>query len=134
MTEMEIGLDAATPLNNQVAVVTGAARGIGEAIALRLARMGATVVLTARDQARLAQVKAAIEQPGGKAIALTCNLTDETAVAAFGERVRLECGRCDILVNNAGVGVQRKPLIDLPVEEWDQVMHTNCLLYTSRCV
>ena len=87
--------------------------------------MGATVVLTARDQARLAQVKAAIEQRGGKAIALTCDLTDERAVAAFGERVGLECGRCDILVNNAGVGVQRKPLIDLSVEEWDQVMHTN---------
>jgi NAD(P)-dependent dehydrogenase (short-subunit alcohol dehydrogenase family) len=125
MMEMEMGLDPAAPLNSQVAVVTGAARGIGEAIALRLARMGATVVLTARDQARLAQVKAAIEQRGGKAIALTCDLTDERAVAAFGERVGLECGRCDILVNNAGVGVQRKPLIDLSVEEWDQVMHTN---------
>ncbi len=73
------------PLKNQVAVVTGAARGIGEAIALRLARMGATVVLTARDQARLAQVKAAIEQLAGKAIVLPCDLTDERAVAAFGE-------------------------------------------------
>jgi 3-oxoacyl-[acyl-carrier protein] reductase len=125
MTQTEIGVNAALPLSNQVAVVTGAARGIGEAIALRLARMGATVVLTARDQARLAQVKAAIEQRAGKAMVLTCNLTDEKAVAAFGERVGLECGRCDILVNNAGVGAQRKPLIDLSVEEWDQVMHTN---------
>jgi 3-oxoacyl-[acyl-carrier protein] reductase len=125
MTEMEIGLDPAAPLNNQVAVVTGAARGIGEAIALRLAHMGATVVLTARDQARLAQVKAVIEKRAGKAIVSPCNLTDERAVAAFGERVRSECGRCDILVNNAGVGVLRKPLIDLSVEEWDQVMDTN---------
>jgi NAD(P)-dependent dehydrogenase (short-subunit alcohol dehydrogenase family) len=125
MTEIEIRPDPAALLNNQVAVVTGAARGIGEAIALRLARMGATVVLTARDQARLAQVKAAIEQRAGKAIVLTCDLIDESAVAAFGERVRLECGRCDILVNNAAVGVPRKPLIDLSVEEWDQLMHTN---------
>ena len=78
--------------------------------------MGAAVVLTARDQARLAQVKAAIEQRGGKAIVLPCDLTDEKAVAAFGERVGKEHGRCDILVNNAGVGVLRKPLIDLPVE------------------
>ena len=118
-------LDSIAPLSNQVAVVTGAARGIGEAIALRLARMGAAVVLTARDQARLAEVKAGIEQQGGKALVLPCDLTDEKAVAAFGERVEQEHGRCDILVNNAGVGVLRKPLIDLPVEEWDQMMHTN---------
>ncbi len=121
----ETCLDPAAPLSKQVAVVTGAARGIGEAIALRLARMGAAVVLTARDQARLAQVKAAIEQLGGKAMALPCDLTDEKAVAAFGERVGREFGRCDILVNNAGVAVLRKPLVDLPVNEWDQMMQTN---------
>ena len=68
-------------------MVTGAARGIGEAIALRLARMGAAVVLTARDSARLAQVKAAIEEHGGKAMVLPCDLTDARAVAALGERV-----------------------------------------------
>jgi 3-oxoacyl-[acyl-carrier protein] reductase len=112
-------------LATQVAVVTGAARGIGEAIALRLANMGATVVLTARDQARLAQVKALIEQQAGKAIVAPCDLTDEKAIAALGERVSQECGRCDILVNNAGVGVLRKPLVDLAVEDWDQMMHTN---------
>jgi 3-oxoacyl-[acyl-carrier protein] reductase len=125
MTEVVMARDTAAPLSGQVAVVTGAARGIGEAIALRLARMGATVVLTARDPARLAQVKAAIEQDAGKAIVLTCDLTAAAAVAAFGERVGQECGRCDILVNNAGIGVQRKPLINLTVDEWDQVMLTN---------
>ena len=113
------------PLRDQVAVVTGAARGIGEAIASRLAEMGATVVLTARDQARLAQVKTAIEQHGGRASVLPCDLTDASAVALLGAKVANEHGRCDILVNNAGVGVLRKPLIDLPVEEWDQMMHTN---------
>src|SRR5882757_110294 len=112
-------------LRDQVAVVTVAARGIGEAIANRLADMGATLVLTARDQARLAQVRTAIEQRGGRAFVLPCDLTDDKAVAALGERVAKEHGRCDILVNNAGVGVLRKPLIDLPVEEWDQMMHTN---------
>ncbi len=117
--------DPVVPLRDQVAVVTGAARGIGEAIALRLARMGAAVVLTARDQARLEQVKAAIEQFGGKAMVLPCDLTDEKAVAAFGEQVGRELGRCDILVNNAGVAVLRKPLVDLAVNEWDQMMQTN---------
>jgi 3-oxoacyl-[acyl-carrier protein] reductase len=135
MTETQIGQDATTPRNipstvsapliGQVAVVTGAARGIGEAIAVRLARMGAVVVLTARDSARLTQVKAAIEQQPGKAVVLPCDLTDAKAVAAFGERVSEQCGRCDILVNNAGVAVLRKPLVDLPVEEWDQMMNTN---------
>jgi 3-oxoacyl-[acyl-carrier protein] reductase len=125
MTETRIGQDAIAPLDGQIAVVTGAARGIGEAVALRLARMGAAVVLTARDSSRLTQVRAAIEQQSGKAMVLPCDLTDAKAVAAFGERVREQCGRCDILVNNAGVAVLRKPLIDLPVEEWDQMMDTN---------
>jgi 3-oxoacyl-[acyl-carrier protein] reductase len=129
MTEAQIeqNADASSnaPLINQVAVVTGAARGIGEAIAVRLARMGAVVVLTARDSARLTQVKAAIEQQSGKAVVLPCDLTDAKAVAGFGARVREQCGRCDILVNNAGIAVLRKPLVDLPVEEWDQMMATN---------
>jgi 3-oxoacyl-[acyl-carrier protein] reductase len=125
MTEKRSEPVLAEPLRDQVAVVTGAARGIGEAIASRLADMGATLVLTARDQARLAQVKTAIEQRGGRAFVLPCDLTDASAVATLGERVAKEHGRCDILVNNAGVGVLRKPLIDLPVEEWDQMMDTN---------
>jgi 3-oxoacyl-[acyl-carrier protein] reductase len=125
MRETEMEQDAIDPLSDQVAVVTGAGRGIGEAIALRLARMGATVVLTARDSGRLTQVKATIEQQAGKAMVLPCDLMDAKAVAAFGEQVREQCGRCDILVNNAGVAVLRKPLIELPVEEWDQMMDTN---------
>src|SRR3984957_3544437 len=125
MTEKRSEQVPAEPLRDQVAVVTGAARGIGEAIANRLAGMGATVVLTARDQARLAQVKTAIEQRGGRAVLLPCDLTDANAVAALAENVRMEHGRCDILVNNAGVAVLRKPLIDLPVEEWDKTMQTN---------
>src|SRR5258708_14183837 len=116
MIEEQSELDPAGPLSDQVAVVTGAARGIGEAIALRLGRMGATIVLTARDQARLAQVRADIERHGGKAFALPCDLIDEKAIAAFGKQVREEHGRCDILVNNAGVGVLRKSLIELSVE------------------
>ncbi len=119
---MEAQID---PLSDQVAVVTGAARGIGEAIALRLARMGARVVLTARDQARLHKVQQAIEEQAGNAIAMPCDLTNETSVAELGQRVKDECGRCDIVVNNAGVSVLRKPLVDLLVAEWDQMMDTN---------
>jgi 3-oxoacyl-[acyl-carrier protein] reductase len=125
MTNGQNRLDSLAPLTDQVAVVTGAARGIGEAIALRLAGMGAVVLLTARDPLRLAEVKKSIEHLGGKAVVMPCDLTDEKAVAAFGERVRKEHGRCDILVNNAGIGLPRKPLIELAVDEWDRMMHTN---------
>ncbi|MGC2399946.1 MAG: SDR family oxidoreductase [Acidobacteriaceae bacterium] len=125
MMEKHSVFDPISSLNGQVAVVTGAARGIGEAIAHKLALMGAGVVITARDKFRLEQVKADIEQRGGKAFALTCDLTDEAAVATFGRQVADRHGRCDILVNNAGIGVLRKPLVELPVEEWDRMMHTN---------
>jgi 3-oxoacyl-[acyl-carrier protein] reductase len=112
-------------LENQVAVVTGAARGIGEAIACRLASLGATTVLTARDRSRLEQVKAGIEQEGGLASVVPCDLTSPADIRALGEKVAEEHGRCDILVNNAGIGVPHRPLIELPVEEWDVLMHTN---------
>jgi 3-oxoacyl-[acyl-carrier protein] reductase len=125
MTEKQSDYGIAHPLSGQIAVVTGAARGIGEAVALRLARMGATVVLTARDEGRLQQVKEAIVTEGGKALVVLCDLTNADAVAELGERLRSEFGRCDILVNNAGVALLRKPLVDLPVEQWDLMMHTN---------
>ena len=112
-------------LKNQVAVVTGAARGIGEAVARTLARMGASVALVARDQAQLDRVRAAIEKDGGKAVVMVCDLIDAQAVATVGERVGKEYGRCDILVNNAGTGTPGKPLIELAPEEWDRVMDTN---------
>ncbi len=112
-------------LKNQVAVVTGAARGIGEAVARTLAHMGASVTLIARDRAQLEKVQNGIEQDGGRAEAIACDLTDPKAVAAMGDRLKKQHGRCDILVNNAGVGAPGKPLIELTPEEWDKVMDTN---------
>lgn len=113
------------PLSDQLAVVTGAGRGIGRAIALRLAAMGARVVLTARDPGGLEKVKQAIEDQAGSALVMPCDLTDSNAVSELGAAIRAQCGRCDILINNAGIGVLRKPLVDLAVEEWDKMMHTN---------
>ena len=121
MTEAQIGTGRllTTPAHKPGGVVTGAARGIGEAIALRLAQIGVSC-LTARDAARLTQVKAAIEQQSGKAVVLPCDLTNPKAVAAFGANPR-EVWPLRHLVNNAGIAVLRKALIDLPVEEWDQL-------------
>ena len=113
------------PLDSQIAVVTGAARGVGEAVARKLAGMGAQVVLVARDQQRLNEVRRGIEADGGNAVVLVCDLLDTDAVAALGERVAREFRRCDILVNNAGVGQDSKPLHEMEPAEWDRVMHTN---------
>lgn len=112
-------------LSGQVAVVTGAARGIGAAIAKRLAQMGATVVLTARDKARLQNVAREIERAGGRAEISAFDLLDERAVAECSKSVQTRHGRCDILVNNAGVGKIGSPLHEMVPADFDAVVGTN---------
>ena len=122
---VEVAQLQSTPLKDQIAVITGASRGIGEAVAHVLARMGALVVLTARDQTRLEEVKTAIEQFSGRAVVIPCDQTDSQAIAALGRKVREQCGRCDILVNSAGIGIMGKPLVEFTPDEWDQMIDTN---------
>src|SRR5277367_4836394 len=118
--------DAASEvLTGQIAVVTGAGRGIGRVIARRLAQMGATVLLVARDKGLLEAGRAEIAADGGSAEAAPCDLRNPEAVAALGERIRRAYGRCDILVNNAGVGNQGRPLHETSVGDWDLLMETN---------
>lgn len=112
-------------LDSQVALVTGAARGAGEAIARRLAGMGAHVILVARDRSRLNEVRRQIENSGGQATVFPCDLRDPAAVAQLGEDVARKYRRCDILINNAGVGLEGKPLHEIAPEEWDLVHETN---------
>jgi 3-oxoacyl-[acyl-carrier protein] reductase len=112
-----------TELTEQIAVVTGAGRGIGRAIARRLAQMGATVVLVGRDAGLLESVRTEIRSGGAET--MSCDLRNPEAVAALGERVRTEFGRCDILINNAGIGNQGRPLHEMPVTEWDVLIETN---------
>lgn len=112
-------------LSEQIAVVTGAARGIGAAIGRRLASMGATVVLTARDQARLDEVAREIESKGGKAETAAFDLLDPAAIVRFAESIQQRHSRCDILVNNAGIGRIGAPLHQMAPEDWDAVLNTN---------
>jgi len=112
-------------LSGQLAVVTGAARGIGAAIGKGLAAMGATVVLTARDQAPLNEVAREIEAAGGRAESAAFDLLDEAAIAEFAAGVKQLHGRCDILVNNAGWGKFGSPLHEMAAKDWDAVMGTN---------
>lgn len=122
---MPSSLQPSSPLSGQVAVVTGAARGIGEAISLRLASLGAKLALLARDHRKLAAVQSAITGSGGLATAYPLDLRDPSAIAAFGETFRSQHGRCDILVNNAGVGRLGKPLHEMSIEQWDETLATN---------
>lgn len=112
-------------LNSQVAVVTGAGRGAGEAIACRLAGMGAHVVLVARNVQELNRVHDEIVRNGGTATAAMCDLTDASAVADLGKMMAEEHKRCDILVNNAGIGMDGKLLHEVAPGEWDLIFDTN---------
>jgi NAD(P)-dependent dehydrogenase (short-subunit alcohol dehydrogenase family) len=112
-------------LNGQVAIITGAGRGIGEAVSKRLAAMGASVVLAARNTDQLERVRAEIAAAGGSAEIAQLDLLSELSIANLAKQVETHHGRCDILVNNAAVGVPGKPLHELPVEEWDLIMGTN---------
>jgi len=112
-------------LDSQIALVTGAARGVGEAVALRLASLGAHVLLVARDTQRLKEVQQQIQNAGGQATVLPCDLTDPVAIARLGEQVAREHKRCDILVNNAAIGGNGKPLHEVSPADWDRLMDTN---------
>jgi 3-oxoacyl-[acyl-carrier protein] reductase len=112
-------------LDGQIAIVTGAGHGIGEAISKRLARIGALVLLVARNPARLEQIQKDIVGAGGQAETHSLDLLQDAAIANFASALKGHHGRCDILVNNAGVGVMGKPLYETSRADWDLMMSTN---------
>jgi NAD(P)-dependent dehydrogenase (short-subunit alcohol dehydrogenase family) len=114
-------------LADRVAVVTGAAKGMGRDICLTLAREGAQVVLGAREVPPLQAVAREIEKLGRRALALSVDVGDETSVRAFVERAReVLDGRIDILVNAAGVtGPIETPVWEVKADEWDAVLAVN---------
>ena len=112
------------PLADSTAVVTGASRGIGRAIALRLAEAGAEVALWARDMARLRTVASEIAAARGKARAFVVDVTDSDAVNRASELVRATMPRVRTVVNNAGA-VLRKQTEEISDAEWRHVMAVN---------
>src|SRR5215831_271857 len=118
-------VDNNSTLKDQVAAVTGAGRGIGSAIARRLAMLGATVVLCGRTGSQLETTADAISAAGGKAEVAECDVTSRQAVEQLASRVETSHGGLDILVNNAGIGGFGGPLHQLPHEAWDQILNTN---------
>lgn len=112
-------------LEGKIAVVTGASRGIGRAIAIRLAGEGATVVINYNGSKEKAEeVKQEIEGAGGKAAVCQCNVADFDQCQAFIQKVIDEFGRIDILVNNAGI-TRDGLLMKMSEEDFDQVIETN---------
>jgi glucose 1-dehydrogenase len=108
-------------LDEMVAIVTGATRGLGVAIARTFAREGATVVLTGRSQA---EGESAAADIGGQAQFISCDLTDRTSIEALVASVDARLGRVDILVNNAG-DLHRANLLDLSLEDYDRIHRLN---------
>lgn len=118
-------------LAGKVAVVTGSTRGIGKAIAERLAREGALVVVAGRSGERAEEVAREIAEAGGKAIGLPLDVSDDGSVQAFFAAVRTQAGPVAILVNNAGV-TRDTLLMRMDDGEWDAVLETN-LKGAYRC-
>jgi len=113
------------PLHEQAAVVTGAGRGIGAAIARKLAGLGAVVILCGRKRDPLESTAAGIGEAGGRAEVLPCDVTDWRSVEAAAQHINKTHGRADILVNNAGIGGFGGPLHEMPPDSWDAVLNTN---------
>ena len=115
----------ARPLNDQIAVVTGGGRGIGAAIASKLAELGAHVFVCGRTQSHLDQTVQSIRAAAGSAEALLCDVTTLASVQEVARIVEDQRQRCDILINNAGIGGFGGPLHKLDPGEWDSIVSTN---------
>ena len=111
-------------LTNQIAVVTGAGRGIGRAIALKFAAEGADVVVVSRTVENSEKVAAEIRALGRKAWALAVDVSDSAAVTTAADKIIADCGKVDILVNNAGV-TRDGLLMRMSDADWDTVLDTN---------
>jgi NAD(P)-dependent dehydrogenase (short-subunit alcohol dehydrogenase family) len=119
-------------LNGKVAVITGASKGLGKAMALALGSAGASIALVSRDLEQLNAVKEAVENAGGKAQAFQANVSDEEQILKLEHEVMGAFNDVHILINNAGINL-RKPLVEFTLEEWRRVLDTNLTSVFLMC-
>lgn len=122
-------------LTGRTALITGSSKGIGFSLAGALASAGATVVLNARDPARLEQARAELAKRGAQVHALAFDVTDPDAVEAGIAKVEADIGPIDILVNNAGMQ-HRSPFAEFPIDAWRKLTATNIdsVFFVGRAV
>jgi len=123
-------------LAGRVALITGASQGIGRAVALRLAKEGATIALAARNEARLADVAAEIASGGGKAESCALVLASEDSIKECAKAVIAKLGKVEVLVNNAGI-TRDILALRMKKQDWDDVLTTNltgAFLMTQACM
>jgi 3-oxoacyl-[acyl-carrier protein] reductase len=111
-------------LGGKTAIVTGASRGIGKAIALALGKEKMRLALLARSTDQLQEVVDEIRAVGGEAIAIPCDLMNSDAIEASLNKVFAHFDSLDVLVSNAGIFLE-KPIAEIKLEEWDRVLRTN---------
>ena len=123
-------------LAGKVALVTGATRGIGSAIAAQLAAAGAAVVITSRKPADCERIQNQYTANGYKCLGIPADVSDVDELDGLVERIVREFGRIDILVNNAGIGGKEAPILNITPEEWDQTQNIDLkgLYFLSRAV
>jgi NAD(P)-dependent dehydrogenase (short-subunit alcohol dehydrogenase family) len=119
-------------LEGRVALITGASRGLGKAMALALGGAGAKLALVARDKAKLDEVAAEAAALGAEAAVFLADVADEAQVLAMESQVVARYGRVDILINNAGTNI-RKPLVEYTLEEWRKVVDVNLTSVFLMC-
>lgn len=111
-------------LEQKTALVTGASRGLGQAMAIALARAGAFVICSSSTEGGAAETIQSIEASGGKAVGIAADLSDRRQVEQLVEKAIAQTGRLDILVNNGGT-IARFPALEYPMDAWDAVLEVN---------
>lgn len=119
-------------LEGRSALITGASKGLGKAMALALAKEGTRVALVSRNRDQLNQTAAAVKEAGGHAMVFQADITDERQVLRLEQDVVSEFGKVQILINNAGINI-RKNVVDFTLEEWRQVLDTNLTSVFLMC-
>ena len=119
-------------LTGRTALITGASKGLGKAMALALAQAGARLVLVSRNLEQLGEVAAAVRKLGAEALVFQTDVAREDQVLRLEQSIKAQSGKIQILINNAGINL-RKPITDFTLDEWRNVMDTNLTSVFLMC-